>query len=129
MNIFKNLFGNSPEEPESVTIESFNELIETLSDGDHLLIYKASPRCVTSLIIEQIFDEWFQKNKSDNLKMLKVNVIAQRPISNFIAGRYSVKHESPQLIWLDHEENVLWQGSHGSITIDVLDELLNKHLK
>jgi bacillithiol system protein YtxJ len=129
MNIFKNWFGNNTGGSEKTDNDSYGKIIETLSEGDQLLIFKASPRCVTSLMIEKKFDEWYQKNKTENLKMLKVDVIAQRPLSNFIAGRYSIVHESPQLIWLDHEDNVIWHGSHGSITIEKLDELFTKHLE
>ena len=104
--------------------ETFEQMADGLCDGEQLLIFKASPRCTASLIVEKKFDEWYNKNRTDKLKMLKVNVIEQRPLSNLIAEKYKIRHESPQLIWLDHEENVIWHGSHSSITIDVLDELL-----
>ncbi len=107
--------------------KSFQEMIENLADGDQLLIFKASPRCMASLMIEKKFDEWYNNNRTEKIKMLKINVVEQRPLSIEIADRYKIRHESPQLIWLDHEENIVWHGSHGSITIEVLDKLKDTH--
>ena len=129
MGFFKNWIESRFADTPVLEDSSFDEIVEKLEDGNQLLIFKASPRCFTSLIIEKKFDEWYLENKSDNLKLIKVNVITQRPLSNLIAEKYKIGHESPQLIWLDHNENVIWHGSHHSITVEVLDELLNKQLK
>jgi bacillithiol system protein YtxJ len=126
MGIFKNWLENKPGVTKPADVTLFEEMIDGLSEGDQLLIFKASPRCGASLVTEKKFDEWYNNNKTEKLKMLKVNVIEQKPLSSSIAERYKIRHESPQLIWLDHEENVVWHGSHSSIKIEVLDELLGR---
>ena len=46
-----------------------------------------------------------------------VNVIEQRPLSNWVAERYGVRHESPQLLKITNGEAVVaW--SHFEITAD-----------
>lgn len=129
MDFLKNwIKGLSADEPASEN-SSFDEIVGNLVEGNQLLIFKTSPRCFTSLMIEKKFDKWYQENKNDNFKLVKVNVITQRPLSRMIVKRYNIAHESPQLIWLDHNEKVIWNGSHHSITVEVLDELLNEQLK
>lgn len=125
MGLFKYWLGEKPGENNNDD-SSFEDLVENLNEGDQLIIFKASPRCFASLTTEKIFDEWFDSNKTDNMKLVKVNVIAQRPFSNLIAEKYGIVHESPQVIWLDHNQQVLWHGSHGSITVEVLNGLLQK---
>ena len=125
MGVFKNWFGSKLDDTPVLEDSSFDEIVENLVDGDRLLIFKTSPRCFTSLMTEKMFDKWYLENKDDSLKLVKVNVISQRPLSNMISERYQIAHESPQLIWLDNNEKVLWHGSHYLITVEVLDELLN----
>jgi bacillithiol system protein YtxJ len=129
MGFFKNWiqsrFADTPASEDS----SFDEIVDNLVEGNQLLIFKASPRCFTSLMIEKKFNEWYLENKSDDLKLVKVNVVSQRPLSNLIAEKYKIRHESPQLIWLDHNEKVIWQASHHSISAEVLDELLKGQIK
>jgi bacillithiol system protein YtxJ len=126
MGILKNWIENIFDESPGSEDVSFDEIVEQLAEGDQLLIFKVSPRCFTSLMIERVFDKWYMENRSDNLKLVKVNVITQRPLCNMISERYKIVHESPQLIWLDHSEKVKWHGSHHSITVEVLDDLLDK---
>ena len=124
-NWIESKFADAPVSEDS----SFDEIIENFADGDRLLIFKVSPRCFTSLMTEKMFDKWYLENKDESLKLVKINVVAQRPLSNRIVERYQIVHESPQLIWLDNNEKVLWHGSHHLITVEVLDELLNKQQK
>ena len=118
-------FADTPESEDS----SFDEIVEQLAEGNQLIIFKASPRCFLSLMVEKSFDEWYQGKECDIIQLVKVNVVTQRALSNMIADRYKIVHESPQLIWLDHNEKVIWQGSHNSITAEVLDKVLNEQVK
>jgi len=124
-NWIENRFADTPESEDS----SFDEIVEQLAEGNQLLIFKASPRCFLSLMVERSVDKWYLENKRDNLKLVKVNVVTQRPVSRMIADRYKIVHESPQLIWLDHSEKVIWHGSHNLITAEVLDKVLNEQVK
>lgn len=88
------------------------------------LIYKHSSACGTS---------WFAKNELEHVmeNLLEtaeihfVNVIHQRPVSNYIAEKLGVRHESPQVIIIFKGE-VTWHVSHGGVNgTDVLSVLSN----
>ena len=129
MGFFKNWIESRFADTRAIEDSSFDEIVENLVEGNQLLIFKVSSRCFTSLMIEKKFDVWFQENKGGNLKLVKVNVITQRQLSRMVAERYKIVHESPQLIWLDHNEKVIWQGSHQSITVEVFDKILSEQIK
>jgi bacillithiol system protein YtxJ len=50
-----------------------------------------------------------------NVKAYQVDVRAERPLSQQIAARTGVRHESPQVIILRHGAAV-WSASHDEIT-------------
>jgi len=129
MDLFKKWIGGRSDDAPVSEECSLDEIVENLTEGNQLIIFKASPRCFTSLIIEKKFEDWYQENSDGNLRLVKVNVITQRPLSIEIAGRYKIVHQSPQLIWIDQNEKVIWHGSHHSINTDVLDNLLKEQLK
>ncbi|MCC5934934.1 MAG: bacillithiol system redox-active protein YtxJ [Candidatus Cyclonatronum sp.] len=52
-----------------------------------------------------------------------VDVRAERPVSNYIAGKSGVIHQSPQAILL-YKGKAYWHGSHGEVRAEpVLDSL------
>ena len=55
------------------------------------------------------------RNAEANAQVFWVNVIEQRPISNWIEERFAVKHESPQLLQIRQGE-VVESWSHGKIS-------------
>jgi bacillithiol system protein YtxJ len=54
-----------------------------------------------------------------NLTAFTVDVRAQRPLSQLIAARSGVQHESPQIILLRRGVPI-WTASHYDITTDAL---------
>ena len=78
------------------------------------LIFKHSTRCSISSLVKNRFD------KVDALQGVDVwylDLIANRSLSNEIAERFSVHHESPQVILLKNGE-VIFDESHLSIDLD-----------
>ena len=90
-----------------------------------LLIFKFSPRCPISRGVERNFDEWYaQLGNESSFRCVKVDVVNARELSRHIAQELSVRHESPQTIWLTPDLQVHWHGSHRSIRGSVLDTKL-----
>jgi bacillithiol system protein YtxJ len=54
-----------------------------------------------------------------NLSAFTVDVRAQRPLSQLIAARSGVQHESPQVI-IFRRGTPVWNASHYNITTDAL---------
>ncbi len=102
-------------------VEQWEEIRNELSPADELIIFKYSPVCSISAMVEQDFNLWYSKLPDESkLKFVKVNVIEAKDVSRKIAEDLEVKHESPQLIWLKNKSEIKWAASHFDITIDEL---------
>lgn len=86
------------------------------------LLYKHSNRCSVC---------WFAKSELEKVaeaikakaEMHFVDVIKSREVSNYIADKLGIRHESPQAILVNGGE-VVWHDSHGTInSATILDVL------
>ena len=108
------------------TLEEFEKNISDSQITNNTVIFKYSPYCTISFVADNVIKLWFKRMEDDtDVRILKVNVISARPLSNGIAEKYKIRHESPQLIWLNKSGEVKWQGSHHRIT----EEILNSNLE
>ena len=96
------------------------------SKTDPVLIFKHSTQCSISTQAYEEFAE-FVENVND-LICGTVLVIENRRLSNAIAERFGVRHESPQAI-LIKDGRVMWHASHWSISYDALREALAQNAK
>ncbi|HEY3319423.1 MAG TPA: bacillithiol system redox-active protein YtxJ [Planctomycetota bacterium] len=91
-----------------------------------VLIFKRSPRCATSLRIEQDFQVFVKDHvESGKVRVRSVDVIASRAVSQKIATDTGVTHESPQALLLGSGQKVLWHASHQAITEPELSEAMS----
>ncbi len=99
------------------SIEEWEQLKKESLSKSELVILKYSPYCSISVFAEDNFDRWVSSlDGSAELKIRKVNVVSERPVSQQIAKDLKIVHESPQLIWLDREMSVKWNATHYEIT-------------
>ncbi len=122
MGLFKRLFGDVSEEATSVR-KSLNWI--PLNEPDHLdqilerselrpqIIYKHSTTCgISSMVLNMFIRAYdFEEDKAD---LYFLDIHQYRNISNALAERTGVRHESPQLIIIRNGE-VLVHTSHGAI--------------
>lgn len=93
------------------TIEEWEQLYE----GDKpFVILKHSTACPTSANALEEFENYLN-DKPKNLEYVLVKVIESRPVSNRIAEDTGVKHESPQILYIDNKKTI-WNTSHWSVT-------------
>jgi len=78
------------------------------------IIFKHSYKCPTSRRAKKEMDA-FLKNNQQALEYEFVDVIANRDRSNEIERQYGIRHESPQIIILDDNDNIIWDASHRAI--------------
>lgn len=91
-----------------------------------VLIYKHSFACsictFSLLSLERSLGEIIPQAKA-----CFIDVRAERPLSNYIAQKSGVVHQSPQAIIL-YKGQAFWHGSHGEVraefVLDALSELL-----
>jgi bacillithiol system protein YtxJ len=101
----------------------FEQLLER-SKTNPVLIFKHSTQCPIS---GQAYDEFTQFVESaGGVTCGLVLVIEDREVSNAIAARLNILHESPQAIIIKDGE-VTWHASHWSITADALSDALRPY--
>ena len=98
---------------------------EGSEDAGAVLLFKRSPSCPTSFAAEDIFRDFVKKlPASKDLRVMMVDVINSRPISQRIARDTGITHESPQAMLLSRGHNIVWHASHMNITSDALADAL-----
>jgi bacillithiol system protein YtxJ len=101
-----------------IEISSINEISKF--KNNYIVIFKHSTQCIVSKIVFLRF----KSSYNDDLNILNfiyVDVIKMRNISNDIANKYDVYHESPQLILLK-DDKVLHHSSHADIKFSNLND-------
>lgn len=96
------------------TVEEFQQIADS---GEPFLFFKNSLTCPIAQAAYEQFEAFAEENDSVNAYYL--NVQEARPLSNYIAETYGVKHESPQAL-LVKDKQVAWNESHWKITKDSL---------
>lgn len=97
------------------SIEDLNNFVE--QPGKHIL-FKHSTTCPISAKAHEEFQSFVEETKVD---AAQVFVIEDRPVSNHIAEKFDIKHESPQ-IFLIEDGKVIWNTSHWKITRSSIKE-------
>lgn len=118
MSLFKNIFNTnkSEKEPqnqfpwESLTSENQLDEIAELSKTKTVLIFKHSTRCGISRMVLSRFEEMHQ-DAGNQVLYYYLDLLNFREISNEIAARFQVMHQSPQLLVIKNGACVA-QGSH-----------------
>ena len=125
MSFFKNMFNSSEEKDSNENKINWNELTDlgqlneiiAGSNEKPVAIFKHSTRCSVSRMALKQFENEF--NSSDKVTPYFLDLIAHRDISNEIASRFGVTHQSPQLI-LIKEGKAVYNVSHSDIDAEEL---------
>jgi bacillithiol system protein YtxJ len=128
MSFFTNLFGNSEEGKTSkvgwrmlTDLGQLNELIE-LSHQQPVLIFKHSTRCSISRFALKNFENEYAFSEEE-LQPYFLDLLEYRNISNEIANRFEVTHQSPQIL-LIKEGKCVYHESHDGIEIASLKRFI-----
>ncbi len=102
-----------------------DEVVEKSYSKD-VVIFKHSTTCSISHVAKLRLEEnW---DLDDSTVPYYLDLLSHRNISNEIAERLQVHHESPQIILL-REGSCIYDASHFDITVDELKESLAYHGK
>lgn len=128
MSIFNNLFGSSEQESTSkiewrklTDLGQLNELIE-LSFEKPVLIFKHSTRCSISRFALKQFESDYDFS-NEELQPYFLDLLEYRSVSNEVASRFDVFHQSPQILIIK-EGQCVYDESHDSISIDSVKRVL-----
>lgn len=127
MSIFKDLFGKNEKTEDTSTFnwnlltdESTLAQIDELSEGHPVLIFKHSTSCFISKTVLQQFEKGFS---SDVLPCYFLDLKQYRAVSNAVATRYEVTHESPQVLVIKNKK-CIYHASHNAIKADALQHVI-----
>jgi len=119
MSFLNKLFGevgttNNVSKVNWIPLESISQLddIASISNEKAVLIFKHSTRCSVSRMVLKQFENEFKLEESITPYFL--DLLEHRDVSNEIASRFEVQHQSPQLLVIQAEKAV-FSASHENI--------------
>jgi bacillithiol system protein YtxJ len=125
-NIFKENTSNSTESTnENVKfftldkMEQFDE-IDEISQTKPVVLFKHSTRCSISRMALKQFDAEFNYPE-EKIDWYLLDLLNHRDLSNEIANRYNVVHQSPQIVVIRNGKAV-FNESHDSISAEDLKQ-------
>ena len=122
MGLFRKIFGEASEPVASkvkwIPLTELSQLEEIATSKKPVGIFKHSTRCYTSKVVKSQFEKRFDCN-SELIDMYYLDLIAYRSISNEIASKYDVIHESPQLLIIKNDELIADDSHMGIMNISV----------
>jgi bacillithiol system protein YtxJ len=130
MSFFKNIFkenANSSKEEIKETakfytldkMEQFDE-IDEISQSKPVVLFKHSTRCSISRMALKQFDTEFNYPE-EKIDWYLLDLLNHRDLSNEIASRYNVMHQSPQIVVIRNGKAV-FNESHDSISAEDLKQ-------
>jgi bacillithiol system protein YtxJ len=130
MSFFKNIFKenvNSSKEEVNETakfftlgkMEQFDE-IDEISQTKPVVLFKHSTRCSISRMALKQFDAEFNYPE-EKIDWYLLDLLNHRDLSNEIASRYIVVHQSPQIVVIRNGKAV-FNESHDSISAEDLKQ-------
>lgn len=103
-------------------IEEVDQLIED-SREKPVMIFKHSLSCPISSRAYHEYEQYLAQRSGgdDGVVHALIEIQNARPVSNAVAEKTGVRHESPQALLL-RGGKVVWNKSHGSIRVDTLSQ-------
>ena len=123
MSFFNNIFGSNEQQLPSkinwnhlIDLGQLNNLVAE-SDTKYVLIFKHSTRCSVSRMALRQFENEFDAH--DKITPYFLDLLEHRDISNDIAERFGVTHQSPQMLLIRNGKSI-FDASHSSINAEDL---------
>jgi len=131
MGFFDKIFNSEKERPKAeikavpwiqlTEMETLEE-IDEISKKQTVAILKHSTSCGISRMVLRQFEQSYDL-KDEQVKLYFLDLLNHRDISNKIASRFNVAHESPQLLVIK-DGKVVFDASHSSIQAEKLNEFI-----
>ena len=104
------------------SVDQIDEIIQE-SERTAVLIYKHSTRCgISSMAMDRLVRGW-DSEYTDKIKPYYLDLIAYREVSDAVAERFGVYHQSPQVILIKNGK-AIYDDSHMAISFDLLKKQL-----
>ena len=112
---------------ELVTLDSADVLEDVIATSEErlVLLFKHSVTCGTSA---QAYDELVEHPSTGQhtTQYVILTVQTHRELSDAVATRFEVRHETPQTL-LIHKGQVVWAASHFSVTAETIKAAIDQY--
>ncbi|KQS26809.1 bacillithiol system redox-active protein YtxJ [Dyadobacter sp. Leaf189] len=99
-----------------IAINSEEEVQKIHQSGEYSIIYKHSPRCMTSLMAYRQLKMDVSASPEISTPIYIVDVISNRKESMAIADSFRVQHQSPQILVVKNGE-CIYDASHEAVSL------------
>ncbi len=132
MSLLNSIFGTSENQNSSsckikwIPFQDLGQLNEIINNSHEkpIIIFKHSTRCsVSRMALKQFENEFDVETLHCNVSTYLLDLLEYRPISNEIASRFGVFHQSPQLLLIKDGKSV-YDVSHSDIDAEALKRKL-----
>lgn len=106
------------------TVEQLDQLLQDASQQP-LLIYKHSTTCAISHMAQSRLERQWEPGQVPGLKAYFVDLHKHRLVSNAVAERLGVRHQSPQVLLIKNGQ-CIYHESHSGIRFDALSDALSR---
>lgn len=96
------------------TLESIDQLDNIIKNSSikPKVIFKHSTRCGISRMVFNQFQKGYESN-DDNVTYYLLDLLSYRDVSNAVAQKLNVVHQSPQVVILFNKEVIHTESHHG----------------
>ena len=131
MGLLNNIFGNKNSDEKKVetdlpwvNLNSLSQLdeIQSKSTNKAQVIFKHSTTCGISRMVMNMFKSSYNYSE-DQIDLYYLDLLANREVSNGVAEKFQVMHQSPQLLVIKNG-TVVAHESHGAINEISLEKYL-----
>lgn len=122
MSFLANMFGQASIREDWYQIASMDELNEAEKESHKraIAIFKHSVTCGVSAHAKHRMENGFDLDP-ESCRLYYLDLLSNRDISDEIARRYDVRHQSPQMIIIQNGKAV-FDTSHHAVSLDTLKE-------
>jgi len=99
---------------EITTLEEWHDILEKSAEKDQIIL-KHSTTCPVSFNALDEYNDYLGDKPNADVDYTLVKVRESRPVSNQIEEDLSLKHESPQIIYIKNKERY-WSATHWAVT-------------
>lgn len=109
-----------------ISLNNLSQLaeIDLLSQEKPVIIFKHSTRCSISSMVFNRFEKNYKTQNQDQLPVYYLDLLSYRNISNEIAAKYGVEHQSPQTLLIKNGK-CIHDASHTDIELSEIIEFAN----
>lgn len=129
MKLFSNIFKtvDNVNKPEinwiSLTENIQLDALIKQSNAKPVLIFKHSTRCGISRMAFKSFEKQYNLNDSQ-IDLYYLDLLNNRTLSNEIATKFQISHQSPQVIVIQNEK-VIYDDSHYQISVEEIKKVIS----